>query len=203
MSTLTRRPLQVDHAFDDQLRALYATPPRAYHAYTHILDVLAHFDAALAGPGFEHPGEVHAAILLHDVIYLPGAKDNEAQSAALVPSLLAARYPTLDLTLVSDLILLTARHGKLDTATLTHDAALFLDCDMAILGASPPAYDAYAAAIREEHSATPSLLYTAGRTRFLNAVLDAPRIFHSDFFHARLAAAAKDNLRRELAALRL
>jgi len=47
----------------------------------------------------------------------------------------------------------------------------------------------------------PDDLYRAGRRAFLESMLARPRIFASDFFHARLDAAARDNLQRVLARL--
>ncbi|MBS1152427.1 MAG: hypothetical protein H6Q89_4125, partial [Myxococcaceae bacterium] len=99
---------------------------------------------------------------------------------------------------ISQLILLTARHGALTPADVDPEAALFLDCDMAILGAAPEVFDRYDAAIREEYAQVPAILYSLGRRRFLTRLLAAPRIFLSDFFHARLDAAARANLRRAL-----
>jgi len=46
----------------------------------------------------------------------------------------------------------------------------------------------------------PGFLYRAGRRRFLQGLLRAPRIFLSDFFDQRLDAAARANLRRQLGA---
>ncbi|HET8935603.1 MAG TPA: hypothetical protein VFN67_19275 [Polyangiales bacterium] len=38
---------------------------------------------------------------------------------------------------VRALIMLTARHGRIDGAEVDAEAALFLDCDMAIVGSAP------------------------------------------------------------------
>ncbi len=198
MSTLTR-PFTVPPALLAELHRAYAEPPRAYHSFAHVTEVLTHADTVLSGPGFTHPAETYAAILFHDAIYLPGAKDNEARSADLARRRLPAHLPALDLDRVQHLILLTARHGQLDPTTLDLDTRHFLDCDMAILGASPATFDAYDAAIRQEYQGHVNpILYALGRRRFLTKLLDAPRIFLSDFFHTRLDAPARDNLRRAL-----
>ena len=98
-----------------------------------------------------------------------------------------------------ELILLTARHGRLAPGDVDDEAALFLDCDMAILGAAPPAFDAYDAAVAVEYRAVPPEAYHTGRCAFLAGLLAQPRIFLSDRFHARLDDDARANLARALA----
>lgn len=186
-------------------RDAYAQPPRAYHGFSHAEDVLRHVADVAAGPGWLQPNEVHLAALFHDAVYHPGAADNEARSADLAASAIAAWLPDagIDTPRVRHLILLTARHGALQPHDVDADAdaALFLDCDMAILGATPARFDAYDAAIAIEYrDVLPPDAFRHARRRFLQRLLDAPRIFLSDFFHARLDAAARDNLHRTLAA---
>ncbi len=179
----------------------YRTPPRAYHSWTHVEDVEQWFQWVDAKRGWAQPREVFLAVLLHDAIYAPGAQDNEARSAELALALIAQHLKGqgVDAPRVAALIRLTAKHGALRPEDVDRDAAHFLDCDMAILGSAPEVFDAYDAAIREEYAAVPDDLYAAGRRRFLEKVLAAPRIFLSDLFHARLDAAARANLQRALA----
>lgn len=179
----------------------YRTPPRAYHSWSHVEDVEQWYQWVDAKPGWKQPRETFIAVLLHDAVYVAGAKDNEAQSAALALELVGQYLPGqgIDLKRIEQLILLTAQHGSLTPADVDPDAAMFLDCDMAILGSAPEVFDHYCAAIREEYRAVPTALYELGRRRFLSRVLAAPRIFLSDKFHARLDANARANLRRVLA----
>ena len=174
--------------------AAYGEPQRAYHTAAHIAEVLAWFDRVADDVGWQRPAEVYVAIVFHDAIYVPGAKDNEARSAAW------ARRATLpvDADHVAHLIELTARHGHLAPGDVDPEAALFLDCDMAILGAAPEAFDAYDAAIAREYAHVPRDAYAAGRRAFLASVAAAPRIFLSDYVHARLDAAARANVARAL-----
>ena len=92
---------------------------------------------------------------------------------------------------------MTARHGHWQPGQADADAALFLDCDMAILAAAPERFDAYDAAITQEYRGKlPAWMFRHYRRRFLRGLLDAPRIFLSDYFHTRCDAAARANLRR-------
>lgn len=197
----------------DQLHALeaaYATPPRAYHDFGHVAGVLRHFDAVAAGPGWVQPLEVRLAVLYHDAVYEPGQKDNEARSAAFAIEEIARWMPAaaVEATRVAELIELTARHGQyrpedFGKTAVADDTRHFLDCDMAILGADPPMFDAYDRAIAAEYRGhVPGWLFRINRRRFLKSLLAKPRIFLSDFFHERFDAQARSNLRRAVTSKR-
>jgi|SRR5688500_17593450 len=182
------------------LEAAYATPPRAYHGWPHVQAVLQHFrEVAEVGPGWAQPAEAWLAVLYHDAVYEAGQADNEARSAELARAHVARWLPAagIDADRIAALILLTARHGQLAAGGLDADAALFLDCDMAILGAEPDVFDAYDRGIAAEYRGkVPGWLFRLNRRRFLKGLLARERIFLSDFFHARLDAQARRNLRR-------
>jgi predicted metal-dependent HD superfamily phosphohydrolase len=185
-----------------ELETAYALPPRAYHNWSHVQAVLQHCSTvAEAGPGWTRPGEVQLAALYHDAIYEAGRGDNEARSAALAREAIARWLPAagIDAGRVVELIELTARHSKLAPGDVDPEAALFLDCDMASLGAPAAVFDAYDRGIAEEYAGrVPGFVFRLNRRRFLKQVLGQPRIFLSDFFHHRLDAAARDNLRRRV-----
>ena len=193
---------------EEQLATLigaYASPPRAYHHFGHVEDVLTHYRTVAEGPGWHQPREVGMAVLYHDAIYVPGRGDNEAESALLAVEHIARWLPQvgIDSSRVSELILLTARHGTLDTAGFGDDAAAedtrhFLDCDMAILGATPEAFAEYDRDIAEEYRAVPRWLYRIKRRQFFKKLLALKRIYLSDFFRDRLEAQARRNLQAAL-----
>ncbi len=191
----------------DQLAAIeaaYATPPRAYHDYGHVQEVLRHYDAVAVGPGWTRPQEVGLAVLYHDAVYEAGRRDNEARSAELAVEHIARWLPQagIDAGRVAELINLTARHGQFAPGDFgddpdSRDTRHFLDCDMAILGTEPTVFDAYDRGIAAEYRGqVPAWLFKLNRRRFLKALLAKERIFLSDFFHARLDAQARSNLRR-------
>ena len=182
-----------------ELKAAHAQPPRAYHNLGHVQALLHHFRDVAAGPGWRQPREVALAMLYHDAIYEAGRGDNEARSAQLAREAIARWLPDagIDAERVAELIALTAHHGSLRGDELDADAALFLDSDMAILGAPPEVFDAYDRGIAEEYRGkVPGFLFRLNRRRFLKGVLAQPRIFFSDFFHQRCDAQARANLRR-------
>jgi len=186
------------------LESAYATPPRAYHNFRHVQEVLRHYDAIAAGPGWLQPAEAHLAVLYHDAIYEAGRRDNEVRSAELAADHIARWLPDagIDVHRVAELINLTARHGQFSPVDFDRDRAPadikhFLDCDMAILGANPADFDAYDRGIAAEYRGhVPGWLFKLNRRRFLKGLLARERIFLSDFFHDRFDAQARVNLRR-------
>lgn len=192
------------------LEAAYANPPRAYHHFGHVEEVLRHYQAVADGPGWAQPRETLLAVLYHDAVYEPGRSDNEARSAALARGHIARWLADdgIDADRVAWLIGLTARHGQWapeDFAGDAHadDVRHFLDCDMAILGAEPAAFGAYDRAIAAEYRGRlPAWLYRLKRRQFLKGLLGRERIYLSGFFHARFDTRARDNLRRAINAMR-
>jgi predicted metal-dependent HD superfamily phosphohydrolase len=198
-------PLTLPVAQYESLRDVYASPPRTYHHFGHVQDVLAHYRTVDTGPGWHRPREVWLAVLYHDAVYVPGRSDNEAASARLAIEHIERWWSQagIDAQRVADLILLTARHGALGiedagTGEAGEDACRFLDCDMAILGGSQEAFAAYDHAIAEEYSAVPRWLYRIKRRQFFKRLLASDRIFLSDFFRDRIEAQARRNLQAAL-----
>lgn len=202
MST-NAQPLELPPAMMAALRVAYATPPRAYHHFGHVEEVLAHYTDVANTVGWRSPREVMLAVLFHDAIYDAGTHDNEQRSAAMAREAIVDHLgdTVIDADLVERLIVLTAKHGRLDREGLDDDTRLFLDCDMAILGSPPEAYDRYEQAIAQEYAAVPEAAYRIGRGAFLTGLLARPRIYLSDRFHASHDAAARENLGRALARL--
>ena len=188
------------------LEQAYAEPPRAYHHFGHVREVLRHYREVESGPGWRQPVEAGLAVLYHDAVYQPGRSDNEAASARLAREQIGRWLPDagVDAERVAWLIELTARHGRhapsdFDADPHGDDVRHFLDCDMAILGAEPNAFDRYDAAIAKEYAGVmPRWLFRLRRRAFLRGLLRSERIYLSAFFHARLEDAARANLRRVL-----
>jgi predicted metal-dependent HD superfamily phosphohydrolase len=197
MSTFTSPVISLSPQLLGKIELAYATPPRAYHNFTHVHEVLKHFESARSGPSWQHPNEVYVAILFHDAMYVPGRKDNEIKSAQFALESIKEHQLKVNSELVSELILLTAKHGSIEG--VSGDTALFLDCDMAILGSNADVFAQYDLQIAREYVHVPKLIYSFNRNRFLTKLLKAPRIFHSDFFHEKYDAQARINLRVALA----
>ena len=190
-------PLVLPAALWDRLVAAHAIPPRHYHSFAHVQQVAHTFRQV---PGWSQPREVFIAILFHDAVYEAGRPDNESRSAAMATSAIEAWSLDVDAARVAYLSGLTARHGRIQPGEVDDDAALFLDCDMAILGSDPASYDTYEVGIAAEYRPVFGDAYTAGRQAFLQRLLTRP-IYLSTWFRDRYEEAARGNLMRSLSGI--
>jgi predicted metal-dependent HD superfamily phosphohydrolase len=181
------------------LRARYDEPWRAYHGWPHVAAMLAR--AARLAPA--EPEAFRLAILFHDAVYDPRARDNERQSAALMRRMLGGGVGEARLAWAEALILATESHRIPPGAgaALAGDAALFLDIDLAILAAGPADFARYDAAIRAEYAHVPEPACRAGRRAVLQGFLARDRLFFSTALGEGAEAAARRNLRAAIATL--
>lgn len=181
------------------LAALYDEPHRAYHNLTHINALL------LLAENLEHhrrlpdADAVRFAIWFHDAIYQPRRQDNETLSADLAVSAL------IDLNVAPALI---DRVRAMICATQKHtseglDAAgqVFLDLDLAILGAPPETYQLYTQAIRAEYHWVPKFFYRRARKQILQGFLARPQLYFTPDLSATREGQARLNLAAEIASL--
>jgi predicted metal-dependent HD superfamily phosphohydrolase len=179
-------------AFEEILRR-WQEPHRSYHGLDHLRDCLARLDEASATGQERDLAE--AALWYHDLVYQPGASDNEARSAELARAALlrgGATEETADE--VARLIRVT------DHVTAPEDpvAALVCDVDLSILGRSAEEFAEYERRIRHEYRQVPESLYRAGRSRVLTHLLGRDPLFLTRHFRSRFEAPARRNLARSL-----
>jgi predicted metal-dependent HD superfamily phosphohydrolase len=164
----------------------YDEPHRRYHNVQHLAEVLDHLDELDAADA------VRLAAWFHDAVYDPSRADNEERSAVLAEESLAGHPAVAE---VARLVRLTATH---DPAGDDRDGAALCDADLAILGADPERYAAYAAAVREEYAAVPDEAFRAGRADVLRRLLSRPSLFRTAPARRRWEAAARHNMETEL-----
>ncbi|MFE4976683.1 hypothetical protein ACFRAR_31845 [Kitasatospora sp. NPDC056651] len=180
-----------------ELLRRWAQPWRRYHTVAHLRAVLGHVDE-LAGHAAD-PDAVRLAAWFHDAVYRPDRTENEERSAALaVRALTAAGLPAERVAEVERLVLLTAGH---DPAPGDRDGEVLCDADLAVLGGTPEAYAAYAAAVREEYGFVPEPDFRAGRAAVLRHLLALPALYRGPVARDRFTAAALANLTAELGTL--
>ncbi len=180
----------------DELQQRYGEPHRAYHTLQHIDESLAHFQRVsdLA----TDPPTVVAALWFHDVIYEPKQHDNEAASAAWAGRVLQqAGVAAASIAQIQALILYTM-HNQIPPAG---DAALLVDIDLAILGASPARFAEYETQIRHEYAWVPWATYCSRRAALLQQFLARPLLYQTAYFQEHFAEQARDNLAWSLARL--
>ena len=183
-------PSLADPAFEE-VRELYAGPGRFYHPLDHVESVLEIIESLVSYA--RNLNAVKLAAWLHDVIYDPRASDNEERSADYAERL-CEKFSMPDGRLVASLILKTKTHDAGDDP----DAQVFLDADLAVLGANEPAYRAYSEKIRQEYAWVPEPDYRTGRRRVLQSFLSRPRIYH---LLRPLEEPARRNIAAEIAQL--
>ncbi len=75
---------------------------------------------------------------------------------------------------------------------------MIVDIDLAILGASPDVYAAYASNVRREYSWVAPDDYRAGRCRVLKGFLERDRIYNAACFREAYDMQARENMQLEL-----
>jgi len=177
----------------DAIVAAYGSEGRFYHTLDHIASVLGTIERF--GPG-DDPDALAMAAWYHDLIYDTRAADNEEQSAARARRelrLLGAPEQFIDR--VVRLVLATKDH-RIEPGD--DDGALFLDADLAILGARQSDYDAYSIHIRMEYGWVTASTYRAGRARVLESFLFRDRIYRTEKMFELYENAARVNIAGEL-----
>jgi predicted metal-dependent HD superfamily phosphohydrolase len=191
----------ISSAVRAELVQAYEAPDRHYHDLRHIEALLglarAHADA------LSDRDAVEAAIWFHDAIYDTRRNDNEAHSAELAVARLSGAASPDRIAGIAAMIRATSGHVVPDFSDphRAADCALFLDMDLAILGATPVEFAAYEQDVRREYAWVPEPQWVAGRRHVLEMFLARPAIFATVLFRDNREAQARDNLTNALAAL--
>jgi predicted metal-dependent HD superfamily phosphohydrolase len=175
----------------------YSEPHRRYHGVGHLRHVVRDVGVLLPAVDIDvHPALVRLAAYFHDAIYVPTAHDNEMVSARLARGVLG-ELGIVDAALdeVDRLIMTTVDHSADDPA-----AAVLADADLAVLGADPAAYLAYATGVRAEYAHVDDATWALGRPTVLRRFLDRPQIYRTAPMTVR-EARARANLTAELRSL--
>ena len=177
-------------ALGEALIRAWHEPQRHYHDQSHLTWLL--HEAERRAPLIQDRAFVGYAIWFHDAVYQPGEPNNEALSAEWARTSLA-HDPALAQRLAR-VIEMTNNHAE---GAAEGDAALFLDMDIAILGAPWETYCAYAAGIRAEYPHIVDPAFAAGRGAFLEKQLQHARTFRTDVYEDEIGERARANMRWE------
>ncbi len=177
-----------------ELVQAYSRGDRFYHTLEHVQAVLNSLDSLKHHT--ENLPALQLAAWFHDVIYDTRAKDNEEKSAAYaVTALNQLGIPINIIDDVAQIILDTKHHQATGN---NQDSQIFLDADLAILGADDIEYRFYAQKIQREYSWMSREQYRQGRTAVLGELLQREHIYHTPEMAAKLEEKARLNIRGEL-----
>jgi predicted metal-dependent HD superfamily phosphohydrolase len=144
------------------------------------------------------PDVVMFAIFLHDLIYNPNRVDNELKSAEIAKKmLLSMGVPELTRNLVYDYIIATKTHDCGDD----NDLKLFLDFDLAILGANDSLYKEYVSGVRFEYKHYNDKLYNPARINIMRTFIQREFIYKTSIFRKLFEEKARFNIMQEIANL--
>ncbi|PCE30834.1 HD domain-containing protein [Burkholderia ubonensis] len=164
----------------------YGEAARHYHTLRHIRRCLRDLDRARGV--VPHPDSVELALWCHDVIYRPGAGDNEARSADWFRQWAAGRIAAGER--IRDMILATQHR----VVPADPDVRFVVDIDLAVLGATRSRFREDGLRLRAERTDLDDHAYDRHVRTILGELLARPRLYHTDLFHARCEARARRNL---------
>ncbi|KAG9049293.1 hypothetical protein FS837_010713 [Tulasnella sp. UAMH 9824] len=186
----------------ERIVASYTEGHRYYHTLGHLEAMWANLEIGREADWWSSDQEVvlKLAILFHDIIYDPRAKDNEEKSNELFVTFAQDANLTSSIThAVSQSILATIKH-RLPDAPYTPCLPFFLDLDLEVLSRRRSSYEEYAKAIRQEYVHVPEPDFRVGRTAVLQN-LGAGDIYFTDICKGLWTQKAKENMAWEIAEL--
>lgn len=194
MTRLSANRAAADATWDNLVRH-YSEPHRAYHNLSHIMAMLRQADDERTH--IKRQEIVELAIWFHDVIYDTHAHDNELRSATWARHAMKAMRIEADvISAVEQCILATEKHQL--PMQYAADLPLFLDIDLAVLGASEESYQRYAQVVRAEYDWVPDPAYRTGRAEILKRFLERPSLYFTATMAEQYESRARRNMEWEL-----
>lgn len=165
---------------------------RRYHTLEHICQMLDNMKKY-----FPDADELEIlAIWFHDLVYIPGSSENEAQSAWQMAALCRGIFTNDELIKAGNHVLSTEYHKKKLGPYSPGDRRVH-DIDLLSLAIGPEDYDANTHKIWEELN-FPKDTWKSGRKRFIHGMLAQDRIYLTEEIYTWFEHVARSNLQREL-----
>jgi predicted metal-dependent HD superfamily phosphohydrolase len=176
-------------AIHQRLVDSYSEPQRVYHTLSHIEHCLTHFDRISAQ--LQNPVAVELAIWFHDVIYAPGAADNEQLSADLFLELTQHCFDDSLRNTVYQHIMATLHDGsQIDN----NDTKFLVDIDLSSFALPWPEFSRDSNNLRQEMSCLSDDDFYRKQFAFQQKLINQPRFFKSDYFYENYEDQARQNL---------
>lgn len=163
-----------------------------YHTPYHVMSI---FNFARTH-GIELTPQEKLAIWFHDAVYVPGYAHNEEKSSEFMDALMSPYIPYPTVIEVKKLINYTALHLE-DTEDLPKETHKVMDLDLSGFAASISNFRVQNECIEKEFMSTglSERDFLLGRVTFLETLLEKSRIYHTDFFHEKFEAIARQNIK--------
>lgn len=168
------------------LARCYAEPARRYHTLRHVRRCLRDLDRARSL--IPDPDAVELALWCHDVIYIPGAPNNEQSSADWFRRRAEGRIAACERICA---MIIATTHRSLAQEL---DVCFACDIDLAVLGAPRGRFREDGGRLRAERPDLDDRAYDQHERAILSRLLARPRIYQTDFFRARCEARARSNV---------
>jgi predicted metal-dependent HD superfamily phosphohydrolase len=176
-------------------------PQRVYHDYHHISKMIESlFDIERRDPRVQHELErtvLHLAAWTHDIVYVPGAKDNEERSGDFAYKLIAPTSVSIACR-VQDIVLATKTHTS-DGGDLL--CGYIIDADLRGLGTFQDTYRRNSDRVKAEYPGITDEQWFVGRSAFLEGFLKRDHFYFTEW-GAPCEAQARQNMENELAYVR-
>ncbi len=176
-------------AIHQRLVEAYNEPQRHYHTLVHIDHCLAIFDQCKSLA--TNADALEIAVWFHDVIFEPGKRNNEAQSAELYQDLSTDVHDNEFRGLVGRLIMATLHDGSSLDDT---DAGYMVDIDLSSFGLPWKDFLRDSQHLREENAQLSDTEYYRRTRDFQAGLLAKPRFYVTDYFCQRYEQQARNNL---------
>lgn len=179
------------HTVWDAVKVNYAQSHRKYHNQHHLALCLEQLD--LVAHEIKPLDQVEMGVWFHDLVYKPGRPDNEMRSATLFRNFADQVISHDFVDAVVDLILVTTHKEP----PANQNQQLICDIDLASFGYPWQRFLEDSANLRAEFQGSEDEYYL-GKRHFLEALLQRPKIFLTQFFNDRYERQARDNIQRFL-----
>ena len=171
-----------------QLIASYTEPQRFYHTLTHIENCLELIDQISSE--LQCPEALELAIWYHDVVYQPGARDNEQLSADQFVATTAGIFDETLQQTVYQHIMATVHDGS---ETTHADTKYMLDIDLSGFGRPWEEFIQDSVNIRLEMEEIPDEVFYQKQAGFLDKLFSQAQLFKSDYFFDNYETQARQN----------
>lgn len=173
----------------------YSGSGRFYHNLKHVLQCLGVLDGVRER--LRDPDAAELALWFHDVVYDPGAHDNELRSALKFDREVGVHLPTARADAVHAMIMATVH----PSAAEDPDEQLVADIDLSGMGLEWSKFLSDSEALRRECRHLTDSEFQLGTLAFFKKLLARPSIYLTEFFRDRYGDKARRNIEEFIARL--